>query len=84
MLDVIQATRIQVSDVFIVQGIKHLAAFFAGANQAHLAESAQLVRNGGVTEPYGLGEGANVFLALSQFRDNAYPAGIAKCAKEIR
>ena len=68
----------------IVQGVIHLSAFFARAHQPHLPQAAHVMRDGGLAETGGLGQRADVHLALRQRRDEAYTVGVAEGAKQFR
>ena len=50
----------------VVQAVEHLAAILAGPHQAHLAQAAHVVRNGGFADAGGGGQGADVEFALAR------------------
>jgi hypothetical protein len=77
MTNMIQTVLIQMCHV-IVQGIENLPAVFARQDQAQLAQSTHLMRNGGVAETDGLGQRTGVLLTADQHGNDADPAGIAE------
>ena len=66
MLHVVQAVAEQVGNVNIFQAIEDLPALFARSNQPHLAQAAQVVRQGRYAEADCLGQRADIHLAGSQ------------------
>ena len=64
MADMLQALPEQVGDVFVIQAIENLAALFAGADNAHLAQAAHLVGDRRLAKPDCLNDGADVQFAI--------------------
>ena len=46
MEDMLQATAVKIGDMIVVEGIKDMPACFAGFDEPHLAQLAQMVGNG--------------------------------------
>jgi len=51
LLDVLQALFEQLDDVIVVEGVEDLTAVAARADEAHAAQEAQLMRDGGLRQP---------------------------------
>jgi hypothetical protein len=84
MQHVIQAALEEVADVFIVQRIKDLAAFFARSHQSQLAQPTQVVGYGRLADPNDLRQRTDVELDFFQGRDDPNPARIAEGGEHFR
>ena len=71
------------NEVFVVDAIKDLFAVAACLNQAHLAQPAQVVRDGRFADSDRGRQGANIELLGGEGRQDAYAAGIAEGAKKF-
>lgn len=83
VLDVVEPEREQARDVIVVERVEDLPARFARADEAHVAQSAQLVRDGRVGHAESLGEDAHAFFAVHEQGNEADAAGVAEGAEEF-
>jgi len=77
----VKTALVEFFDVLVVEGVKDLAAVFAGTHEAHLAQAAQVVGGGGFGEADSGGEGTDVHFAMGEGGDDADAAGIAEGAE---
>jgi hypothetical protein len=66
MPDVIQTQPEKGFDMVIVQAVENLPADFAAPHQPHLAQASQMVGDGRLADPDGLGQGPDVHFAFDQ------------------
>jgi hypothetical protein len=79
VLYVIQSLLEKMGNVVVIDRIIHLATFFAGAYDAHLTQSMQLVGDSRFTHPQTVYQGAHIQLfTFQQSRQDAHPVCIAK------
>ncbi len=83
MEDVIEAALEEVGDVVIVEAVEDRAALFASADQAHLAQGAELVGGGRFADPDLGGEGTDVDLAFKEGGDHPDAGGVAEGTEEL-
>ncbi len=83
MEDMIEAALEEIGDVVIIEAVEDRAALFAGANQAHLAEGAELVGGGRLADPDLSGEGADIDLAFKEGGDHPNSGGVAEGTEEL-
>ena len=67
----------------VVDGVKDLPARFSCADEVHLAQPAQLVRDGGFGHAESIGEGADAHFPVHKLGDDANAARIAERAEEL-
>jgi hypothetical protein len=82
-LDVIQPQREQARDMVIVYGVKDLPARFARADKVHLAQTAQLVGDGGFGHAESIGKGADALFAVHKQGNEADAVRVAEGAEEF-
>jgi hypothetical protein len=81
--DVLHALPKKGQDMLVFHLVKDFTAVFAGPDELHLAEAAQVMRDGRFADADGLGQGGNVHFAFREYRDKAHSAGIAEDAKQL-
>ena len=74
---------IQLLDVFNFKFVKNLSSFFSRADNAHLTQSAQLMRYGGFGHFEFFGKHADAHLAFAYYGDDSDAACIAESAEEF-
>lgn len=67
----------------IFNGVEDLPSGFARADEMHLAQSAQLVRDGGFSHAESIGEGADAHFPVHELGDDADAARVAESAKKF-
>jgi len=67
----------------IVDGVKDLPARFSCADEVHLTQSAQLVRDGRFGHAESIGEGADAHFAVYEQGNDADAARVAEGAEEF-
>jgi hypothetical protein len=77
MQNVIKATPEEFDDMFIIQANVHFASLFASADKTLVAQSAQLVRNGGFAQPDALNQFPYTNFTLQQRGKYQNTRGIA-------
>lgn len=84
MENVGQARIENFTDVFIVEGVEHLAALAARLHEVRRAQDSQLVAHHGLFEPEHVGNVVHRDIVLHQELDNADSRRIAENAEEFR
>jgi hypothetical protein len=73
----------QAGNVLIVEGIENLPAALVWADQPHLAQCSQMVRDCRWADAHGVRQSVHVLQISLQSGDNLHPAGIAKDAEQL-
>lgn len=68
----------------IIKRVKDLPTGLSGTEQAHVPQASQLVRYGGFGHVEAISQRIDAHLTFNQKADNAYPAGVAEGAEELR
>jgi hypothetical protein len=79
----IKPHAVEFVDVLVFERVKNLPSFFARADEAHLAQSAQLMGYGGLGHIESFGQGADTHLAFDEQGDNPHAAGVAEGAEKF-
>ena len=80
----VQSTLEEIDDVFIVQTVKHLTSSSAGANQPHLSQSTQVVRDSRFADTDCRRNRADVLFTLGQDGNDPDAAHVTQGTKELR
>jgi hypothetical protein len=80
---VLHPEAVKLCNMVIIKRIKHLAPILAAADQAQLAQSAQLMRHSGLRHFEMSCKFANVPFAFQQNGNEPQPGGIAKGAEQV-
>lgn len=83
VLDVVEPECEQARDVVVVYRVEDLPARFARADEMHLAQSAQLMRDCGFGHTESVGEGADAHFAVHELGDDADTARVAEGAEKF-
>jgi len=83
MQNMVEPTLEQLDDMLIVQGHEDVASLLAGADEAFVAQTAQLMRNGGPGQPEALHQFAHTHLAAHERIEDAHAGGVAEGSEEI-
>lgn len=83
MLHVLYTLFEQGDDVVVFEAIEDFLAFTTRLDEAYLSQTTQVVRNAGLTDAHSLGQGADIQLVISQYREDTYTAGVAESAKQF-
>ena len=67
----------------VVDRIKDLPARFARADEMHLAQPAQLMRDGGFGHAESIGEDADAHFSVHKLGNDADPACVAERAEKL-
>jgi len=78
MLDVRQTLMKKVVDMFIGQGVKDMAAFFARADNAQIAQNPQLMRHRGLAHAQHQAQISHTKLGVREQADNANSRWVGK------
>lgn len=83
MLHVIETHAIEFRHMVIIQGVKHLSPLLATAHEAHLTQSAQLMRDGRLGHLELRGNLAHVHFAFEQNGNDPQARRVAESAKQV-
>ena len=78
----VQPALKEFDDVVVVQADEHIASPLAGADDAFVAQSAQLVRDGGFGQSQPRDEFADAHLPIHERADDAHARGVAEGLEE--
>lgn len=67
----------------VINGVKNLPARFSRADEVHLAQPTQLMRDGGFGHAEPIGKGADAHFVAYEQGDEADAAGVAEGAEEF-
>ena len=79
----VQSQCEQARDVVIFDGVEDLPARLARADEMHLTQPAQLMRDSGLSHAEPFGEGADAHFPVHELGNDADAAGIAEGAEEF-
>lgn len=81
MLYMLKTHAIEFFNMIVVEAIEDLPACFTRADEAHLPQSAQLMRHGGFGHVQFFGKRADAHLAIEEQGDDPHAAGVAEGAE---
>jgi len=79
----IEPHAVEFLDVLVFERVKNLSSFFARADDAHLAQSAQLMGYGGLSHIESFGQRADTHLAFDKQGDDSHADGVAEGAEKF-
>lgn len=83
MPHMLKTHAIEFFNMIVVEAIEDLTSRFAGADEAHLTQSAQLMRHGGLGHVQFFGKRADAHLAIEEQGDDPHAAGVAEGAEQF-
>jgi hypothetical protein len=83
VLDVIEPEGEKPRDVVVVERVEDLPARFPRADEVHLAQSTQLMGDGGFGHAESIGDGADASFPVHKLGDDADAACVAQGAEEL-
>lgn len=83
MQNVIQTAPEELDDMIVVQANIDITPLFAGADESLVAQSAQLMRDGGFSQTKPLHQFADTDFPIEQSADDENPGWVAQCIEQV-